>query len=183
LDIEVEFLSHQALFFRLDYFLYVVSRNLRVHSDRDSLRSREQDEWKLRAEDRRLLASAVVARDVVRDVRVVEEVLRQRIHPALYVSRRGRSVSSVDVPEISLLLYEVVPVREHNERASNRSVSVRMVLHASSHHGRDFLEPAVVHFEERVHDAPLHRLEPVLDVWNRPVTNDVARVFNEVFVE
>ena len=75
-------------------------------------------------------------------------------------------------------------VGQRHQRIADRGVAVRMVAHALAHHVGDLVELAVVHFEERVQDAPLHGLEPVVDVRDRAVLDDIGGVFEIVaFVE
>ncbi len=58
-----------------------------------------------------------------------------------------------------------------------------VVLHALADDVGHLVELAVVHLGERVQDAPLHRLEPVVDVGNGPVLDDVGGVVEEIGVE
>jgi len=58
-----------------------------------------------------------------------------------------------------------------------------VVLHALAHDVGDLVELAVVLFEKSMQNSPLHRLEPVLKVGDRPVPDDVRRIFQKISVE
>jgi hypothetical protein len=60
---------------------------------------------------------------------------------------------------------------------------VRVVFHAGAHDVGDLVELAVVHLEKGVEDAPLHGLQAVSDVGDRPVLDDIGGVVEEVVVE
>ena len=88
-----------------------------------------------------------------------------------------------DVAEIALLVDEEFLVREDDEGRVDRGVAVGMVLHAVPDDVGHLVELAVVHLEEGVEYAPLHRLEPVLEVGYRPVLDDVGGIVEVVVVE
>ena len=138
--------------------------------------------------DRRLAARLVVVRLEVDRVRVdvAEQLGRQAREPALRVPHRRGGVA-VDVPEVPLAVDERVPHRkrlsESDERVVDRGVAVRVVL---PHHGADdvralLVRPARLHpgLVHPVEDAPVHRLETVAHVGQRPRDDDAHRVVEE----
>ena len=52
----------------------------------------------------------------------------------------------------------------------------------STDHVGDLDEAPVVLLVQRPHDAPLHRLQAVGEIWDGAVADDVARVFEKAFV-
>ena len=72
--------------------------------------------------------------------------------------------------------------RQHHDRVADRGVAVRMVLHGVADDVGDLGVAAVVLLPERVEDAALHRLEPVLDGGDGARADDVGGVLAEVEV-
>ena len=60
---------------------------------------------------------------------------------------------------------------------------MRVIHHAASNNVCGLLEPSVVHVEQGVHYTPLNGLESVLKIRNCPVADNVACIFNKVFVK
>ena len=163
----------------------VVRRDVGGHADRDAGGAVDQQVGEAARQDRGLLRLAVV---VVAEVdRVLVDVThhlqRQRRHPALGVPRRGGRVVA-RAAEVALAVDERVAHRpvlhEAHERVVDRGVAVRVVLaHDLADDARALVVPAVgpvaavVH---GVHDAPVHRLEPVTHVWQRAADDDRHRV-------
>ena len=58
-----------------------------------------------------------------------------------------------------------------------------MVLHRMTDYVGDLGVASVILLPQRMHDAPLHGLEPVLDGGNRPRADDVGGILPEVVVE
>jgi hypothetical protein len=58
-----------------------------------------------------------------------------------------------------------------------------MVLHRGTDDVGDLVVLPVVGLEEGVEDAPLHRLEPVLDIRYRPVLDYIGGVVEEILVK
>ena len=69
-----------------------------------------------------------------------------------------------------------------DERVADRGVAVRMVAHALAHRVGHLVELAVVHFVQRMQDAALHGLEPVVEVGDGPVLDDVGGVFEIIVI-
>ena len=82
----------------------------------------------------------------------------QRVDAAFDVTGSGGAVAGEHVAEVSLLFDKDALVGKNHQGASDRSVSVRMVLHAFADNVGHLLEAAVVHLKKRVHDAALNRL-------------------------
>ena len=107
----------------------------------------------------------------------------QRMDAAFNVTGSGGAVASEHISKVSLLFDKDALVGQDHKRASDRSVSVRMVLHAFADNVCNFLESAVVHLKKRVHDAALNWLESVFQIRNGAVANYVASVLDKVFVK
>ncbi len=105
------------------------------------------------------------------------------MNTAFDVTGCRRSVSSVHVAKVPLLFYKYSLVCKNNQGTANRSVSVRVVLHALTNNICNLLEAAVVHLKEGVHYAPLNRFKTVLKIWDCPVAYNITRIFNKILVE
>jgi hypothetical protein len=137
----------------------------------------------LAGKDDGLLVAPVVGIDVFGDLGLEEQVLGEGVGAALDIAGGRGLVARGDIAEVALLVDEQFLVREDDEGRIDGSVPVGMVLHAVPDHVGDLVEFAVVHLEEGVEDAPLHGLEPVLEVGYRPVLDDVGGVVEVVLVE
>jgi hypothetical protein len=107
---------------------------------------------------------------------------RQFRQPAFDVTRSGRGIAGMDVAEVPLALDEITLVRQHHERIADRGIAVRMVLHRVTDDVGDLDEAPVVLLVQRPHDAPLHRLQPIREIRNRAVANDVTGVIQKAAI-
>ena len=151
-------------------------------------RAVDQQVGDLGRKDRRLLQPVV---EVGLEVdRVLVDVLQHRDRDAgepglgVPVGRRGVAVDRAEVP---LPVHQRIAQREvldhAHQRVVDRRVAVRVVLaeHVAHHRRRLLVGPAghqaqLVH---RVQDPPVHRLEAVPDVGQRPRDDDAHRVVDE----
>ena len=58
-----------------------------------------------------------------------------------------------------------------------------MKFHGTPNNVLNLLEKPVVDFKEGVHDSPLNRLKSVFQIRNGSVADNIACVFNKVFVK
>jgi len=58
-----------------------------------------------------------------------------------------------------------------------------MQLHRLPHHIGDLVEPAVLHVEQGLQNPALHRLQPVMDIGNGPLPDDIGRVFQKILLK
>ena len=154
------------------------------HAHGDPLRPLGEEHGDLGGEDDRLFVAAVVGILKFGEFGIEEHFSGQGSEAALDVARGGRLVAGEDVAEIPLLFDEEIPVGQDDQGRGDRLIAVRVVFHGVADDAGYFVEAAVVHFVHRVQDAALHRLEPVVDVGNGALFDDVGGVFDEVvFVE
>lgn len=170
---------------RVDDFAEVVRRDAGRHADADAGRAVDQ---KLREAGRkhlRLLFRLVEVRDHVDGVffDVEKHLFGEALHAALGVAA-GRRRIAVDIAEIALPLDERSAhreiLREADQRVVNRGIAVRVVFthdladHARALDGRVRLAE-VQHFH-RVENAPVHRLQAVAHIRDRPPDVDAQRI-------
>jgi len=58
-----------------------------------------------------------------------------------------------------------------------------MELHGLAHHIGHLVETAVVHVEQGLEDAALHRLQPVVDIGNGPLSDDIGGILKKILFE
>ena len=163
----------------------VVGRDVGGHADRDPGRAVDQQVGEPGGQDDRLLLLAVVVGLEVDGVLadVADHLHGQRRHLALGVAHR-RGLVIARRTEVALAADQRVAhhprLREPDQGVVDRRVPVRVVL---PHHLADdagALVPApvgpVAAVEHPVEDPPVHRLEPVADVRQRPAHDHAHRV-------
>ena len=163
-------------------------RNIGGHPHGDTARSVDQEIGQPRRQHSRLLQPVVeVGLEVDRVlVDVVQHGHRHTRQPRLGVTV-GRRPVAVDGAEIALAGDQRIPEREilyhPHEGIVDRTVAVRVILaQYIAHHGSALLErppgrePQLVH---GVENAPVHRLESVAHVRQRPGHDDAHRVVDE----
>ncbi len=163
----------------------IVRRDVGRHADGDAGRTVGQQIGERARQDDRLVLAAVVGRAEVDRVLVdaVEQQPRHLGHPRLGVAHRRR-VIAVDVAEVALPVDQRIALREilrePHQRVIDRLVAVRMVFADDvADHARRLLErlagvePQLPHREQQ---PPVHRLQPVARIRQRPVHDGGERV-------
>ncbi len=166
----------------------VVGRDVGRHPDGDAGRAVDEQIGQPRRQHRRLLLLAVVVGREIDGfpVDVRGELVGDLLQPALGVAHRG-GVVAVDRAEIALPVDQRVAQREvlrhSHQRVVDRHVAVRVVL---AHHLADDAGaldvravPDGVRLVHRVQHPPVHRLQAVADVRQRP-PHDHAHCIIEV---
>ena len=162
---------------RVAHLAQVVRRDVGRHADGDAAGAVDEQVGQGGGQHERLLEGAV---EVVAPVDRVLLDVGQHLHgdlgqPRLGVAH-GRRIVAVDRAEVALPVDERIAQREVLRHAHHRlvhgRVAVRMVLaqHLADDTGRLLVrlvgpQPQVVH---GVQDAPVHRLQPVAHVGQRP---------------
>ena len=179
--VERHILPSEGGLLRIQHLDEVVGQDVGLHADGDAACTLDHDHGDLGGEDDGLLVASVVGVHVLRDLGRVEDLLRKE--PALDVTSGRGAVSGELVAEVALVVDEQVVVGKVDQRVVDRGVPVRVVLHALSDNVGHLVELAVVHLDQGVYDPPLHRLEPILELGDRPVAYDVRGVLDEVLLE
>ncbi len=183
IGIELGSFAAQPVFDRRQHLDKIMRQDLGGHTHGDALRAHRQHQGDLGRESDRFPVAAVVGVLVLRDLGIVEDLLGQGEKAAFNVPGGGGFVAGEDVAEVPLAVDEQFLLGEDHQRRIDGGVPVRVILHAVAHHVGHLVELAVVHLHQRVKDAPLHGLEPVVQVRDGPVLDDVGRVFQKVGVE
>ena len=163
----------------------VVGRDVGGHADGDAGRAVDQQVREPGRQDDRLLLLAVVVRLEVDGVLadVADHLHGQLRHPALGVPH-GRGLVVARRPEVALTGDQRIAhhprLRQPDQGVVDGPVTVRVVL---THHLADHtraLVPAAVRpvatVEHRVQDPPVHRLQPVPRIRQRPPHDHAHRV-------
>ena len=170
---------------RADRLAQVVGRDVGRHPDRDPGGAVDEQVREPRRQHQGLgLRLVVVGPEVDRvGVDVAQHLGRQAGEPGLGVAHRGGRVV-VDRAEVALAVDERVAQREllrhADERVVDRRVAVRVVLthHLADDEGALAVRPVRLQREvvHRVQHPPVHGLEPVADVGQRPADDHAHRV-------
>ena len=163
----------------------VVRRDLGGEADRDAVAAVDEQIREARRQHRRLLRPAVVVRHEVDGVLVdvPQQLGREAAEAGLGVPHRRRGIV-VDRAEVALTVDEQVTqgevLRHPDQGVVDRRVAVRVVFahHLADDEGALAIRPGrlqadVVH---RVEHPPVHRLEAVAHVRQRPPDDDAHRV-------
>ena len=163
----------------------VVRRDVRRHAYGNARRAVDQQVGKPRRQDGGLLLLAVVVRDEVDGflVDVGQQLVGDPLEPALGVAH-GRRVVPVDRPEVALAVDQRIAQREvlghPDQRVVDRGVPVRVVFpHHVADDARAFDVRAVeddVGFVHGEQHAPVHRLQSIAGVRQRPSDDDAHRI-------
>ncbi len=166
-------------------FLQVVRGNLGRHADGDAVRTVDEQVRHATGQYERFAVFAVVIGNEIDSlvVEVHQHIGGQGRQPGLRIAGGGGRQSG-DGAKIPLSVNEFVAqhpiLGEPHERIVDAHVAVRMVsLHRPADDRGTFgrrgagAQPHVVHGHE---DAPLHRLQPIAHVGQRPTDDDAHRV-------
>ena len=161
----------------VDQFAQIMRRDIGRHADGDAAGAVDQEIGKARRQHHRLVLVAVVIGLEVDGVLVdvVEQRHRRLGQPAFGVAH-GRRRIAVDRTEIALPVDQLQAhgeiLRHAHQRVVDRLVAVRVIFaHHVADHARRFhvflvgRMPLLVH---RMQDAPVHRLQAVAHIGQRP---------------
>ena len=163
----------------------VVRRDIRGHADGYAARAVDQEVWEARGEHAGLLSALVEVGVPVHGllVDVPEHLVGYFRHAGLGVTvgRRGIAVHGAEVAvAVNERIAHGKVLRETDQRVVNGAVAVRMVVTEHVADGGGALleglvggEPALVH---SIEDTPMHGLEPVPHVRQRPAHDDAHGV-------
>ena len=86
------------------------------------------------------------------------------------------------IAEVSLFVDEQILVGQHHQCRINRRIAVRMIFHRITDHIGHLMKTAVIHLDQRMQNPPLHRFQPVIQMRNGTVFNNIRSVFQKVFI-
>ncbi len=161
---------------RFAEFVEVVRKDIRGKPDGNAIDALGEEKRKLGGKRERFLARSVVVRNPFGRLFVEENFLGELGKPAFDVTARCSGVPGERVSPVSLGVDEQVLLTEADKCRVDGRVSVRMIPHRCTDDVRDLVQFSVVHFGKRMQDAPLHGLQAVFEIGNRPVENHVARI-------
>ena len=163
----------------------IVRRDIGRHANGDARRAIDQHIGRHGRQDGGLAQRSVKVVDEINRLLVdVNQQLAPDIgHPRFRIAHGGRAVA-INAAEVALPVYEHVAHREvlrhSNHGVVNGAVAVWMVLAQHfAHDSRAFLVPAArvhTHIVHGVENAPMHRLQPVARIGQRPRHDHAHRV-------
>ena len=175
----------------VDHLAEVVRRDVGRHADGDAAGAVDQEVGKARRQHHRLALVVVVVRLEVDGilVEVVDQRAGDAFEPHLGVAH-GRRRIAVDRAEVALAVDQRQAhrkvLRHAHQRVVDRLVAVRVVFAddvADDARGLAIrLVPLVAVLVHRVEDAPVHRLEPVARIRQRPRHDHAHGVIEVAFL-
>ena len=133
----------------------------------------EKQERELYRKFHRLLVAPVIRVHPFRNLRIEYRFLGELAEPCLYIPGCGVCIPGNDIAPVTLAVYEQVLLSEIDEGVFNRGISVRMELHRFPDKGRNLCMSPVIHPVHRMEYSSLDRLEPVGDIRDSPLENDI----------
>ena len=168
-----------------DHLVQVVRRDVGRHADRDAGRAVDQQVRNARRQNQRLVFGTIVVRSEIDGflLEVFEQLVTDPRHAHFGVAHR-RGVVAIDRAEVALAIDQHVAQREilrhANDRVIDRRIAVRVVFadHVADDARRLLvrLVPVVGEFVHGEKDPPMHRLEAVAHVGERPADDDAHRI-------
>ena len=182
-DLKVRVLDQRQR--RIDHFAEVMRGNVRRHANGDAARAVDEDVRETRGQDGRFAVLAVIV--VLKVDRVLLDILKKRrggfVHADFGIAHGGGRIA-VHRTKVALPIQQRQAhgeiLRHADQRVIDRAVAMGVVF---THHVADrsggfpigFVVP-VAGFVHRIKDAPVHRLQPVAHVRNRPADDDRHRI-------
>ena len=166
---------------RVDDLGGIMRRNIRRHAHGDAAGAVHQQIREARRQNPRLLVALVVGGLKIHrvPVDVAQQEHRGARQPRLGITHRRRRIA-IHRAEIPLPLDQPHPhgpaLRHAHQRVVNRGIAVRMEIahHLADHLGgfAERLVGGVAALLHGVQDSPMHRLQPVARIRQRPADND-----------
>ena len=138
-----------------------------------------EDEGELRRQGDGFLVAAVVAGSPGSRLGVEKDLVGELREARLDVSGRGGGVSGEDIAPVPLGVDDEFLLPHVDEGVADGLVAVGVILHRVANDVGHLVEASVVLLLQRVEDAALHGLEPVVDVRDGALEDDIARIIQK----
>ena len=167
---------------RFEQFDQVVGHDLRRHRRGDAFGALRQQQRDPHRQDDGLLVAPIVRFHKLGHLRIKDDLPGHGGQPALDIARRRRHITRIDVAEVPLLVDGHILVGQHDEGREDRRISMRVILHTLADDIGHLVEALVVHLMQRMQDPPLHRLQPIIKMRNRPLLDGIRGVLDVILV-
>ena len=166
-----------------EQFAEIIGQDVRRQRDGDTLCPLGQEQGELDRQGHRLLFSAVVAGLPLGGLRVEHHLFGKLGEACLDITSGGGAVARQYVAPVTLAVHQQVLLPQVHQRVVDGGVAVGVVEHGGTHDVGHLGVAAVVGLLHGMHDAPLHRLQAVVDVGHRTVQYDVGGIVNPIFAK
>ena len=160
-----------------------MAQNLSTHTYGNAFCTHYKNKRQFCTETDRLFCTAVIAWNILRNFRIVENVARYRAKTAFNVSGSSRTVAGIHISIVSLLVYENFLICKVYKRRVNGSISVRVIRCNITADFCNFCKPSVVLFKKSMQNAPLNRFQSVYNFRNCTIPNNITCILNEIRVK
>ena len=174
--VEVELLATQVVDGGIDDLVEVMGQDFARQAHGDALGALSEQQGELGGQGERLALAAIVGEAPVGDLGVIDRVECKLAQSGLDVTAGSRAIAREDVAPVTLGVDEQFLLPQLHQRAVDRGVAMRVVLHRQSHDVGHLVEVAIVGLLHGMHDAALHRLEAVLDVRHGTLQDHVGGI-------
>ena len=204
--VKVKRLALEFAYFSIQQLVEVVGQNRGGHTDRNTITAEHQQTGNFGRKQNRLLFAPVVVWNKIGNVIVEHCFIGKKRQRTLGITRGSCPVAGKQVSEVSLSLDKVritdyrrhlflgfgvvdhliaaaAFVGKHHDGIADGSISVRMIVHGVTDDIGGFGGTSVfVRLIKCPHNAPLDRLQSVIDIRDGTRTDNIARVIQKVAI-
>ena len=167
----------------IENFIEIVRQYFGRKPDGNALRPLRQQQREFHRERQRLRLAPVVGHCPIGRFRVEHRFERKFRKARFDISRRGGTVARQDVAPVSLRFHKQFFLPDLHKRVADGSIAVGVVLHRVAHNVGHLVETAVVQLLHRMKNAPLHRLQSILNVRHRTFKDDIRGIIEKPILE
>ena len=172
----MEFLAAQVSHCRIDHLVKVVGQDFARETHGNAFSTLGEQQGELDGQSEGFTFASVIGESPVGHFGVVNRIQGEFAQTGFDVTTSCGTVSSQDVAPVTLGVDEQLLLSQLHQGAVDGGVTMRVVLHRQAHDIGHLVVVSVVSLFHGVHDAPLHRLEAVLDVWHGTLENDIGGI-------
>ena len=138
-------------------------QDLRVQTDRDTLHTLSKEQRELNRQMNRLVLTTVIGLHPLGGLGIEDCLQRELGEARLNITRSRSSIACEDVSPVTLTVNEQIFLAELDECVSDRSITVRVVLHGLTDDVRHLVVLTVIHLLHSMQDTALHGFEAILN--------------------
>ena len=136
---------------------------LGIQSDRNTFHALRQQQRELNRQVNRFVLTAVIRLHPLGSLGIKNGLQRKLGQPCLDITRSCRAITRQYISPVSLAINEQILLAELNKGITDRSITVRVILHSLTNDVRHLVVLAVIHRLHGVQDTALYRLQTILD--------------------
>ena len=153
--------------------------NLSRKPHTDTFHALRKEQWELHRKIHWLIVSSIVGFYPFRSFRVKNHLQSERREPRFDVSCCRYRVSCVDIPPVSLSVYQEFFLTNLHHGICDGGISMRVVFHGISYDVRYLVVSPIFQLAHGVHDTALNRLKTIINRWNGTVQNHIRGIIKK----